>query len=206
MLFAMILVSPLLSCSMLDEYKNNSASNNIDPLTLHENQKAEFSNPLCPIIDNDSAYRLGVDDEITILVYNENNLSNNYTLPTTGVINLPLIGETMLGGCSLQQTEQLLHQKYSDGYLVNPSISVSISEYRPFYVIGEVQQPGQYNYIVDMNALQAVAIAGGFTYRANKTKAKILTGQENNKPIYRHIKIEDKIKPGAVILIQERLF
>ena len=73
-------------------------------------------------------------------------------------------------------------------------------------MIGEVQQPGQYNYIVDMNALQAVAIAGGFTYRANKTKAKILTGHENNKPTYRHIKIEDKIKPGAVILIQERLF
>jgi polysaccharide export outer membrane protein len=207
MVFAVILVSPLLSCSVLEEGYNNLADTDpLAPLVLHENRGIEFANSNCPIIEGNTSYRLGADDKIEILVYNEQNLSNDYNIPQSGTLNLPLIGETMLGGCTVHQAEQLLHQKYADGYLVNPGISITVSEYRPFYVIGEVQQPGQYDYVVDMNALQAVAIAGGFTYRANKVKAKILKGQKNNQAVYQQIKIEEKIKPGDVIVIQERLF
>ncbi len=206
MVFVLILTSPLLSCSLLEEIDDNTPISEVDDLALSQNTAVVFSNPNCPMLEGDTNYRLGPDDKIEILVYNEQNLSNTYTLPKSGVINLPLIGETMLGGCSAQQVEQLLYQQYTNGYLVNPGISVAISDYRPFYILGEVQQPGQYDYVEDMNALQAVAIAGGFTYRADKNKAKILTGRYDNQPVYKQMRIENAIKPGDVIVIQERLF
>lgn len=176
------------------------------PTALHQSLQFNIATPQCPNIDNDASYRVGADDEVTITIYNEANLSNKYTIPNSGTINMPLIGETALSGCSLKQIEQLLFDKYTDGYLVNPNISVSISQYRPFYIIGEVREPGSYDYIVDMNIVQAVALAGGFTYRANKKSAKILKGQNNNKPVYENATIESKVRPGDVIFIKERFF
>ena len=181
-------------------------TNSIDPTALHQSLQSNIPNPECPSVTNDTSYRVGTDDEIIITVYNEDNLSNKYTIPNSGTINMPLIGETALSGCSLKQIEQLLFDKYTDGYLVNPNISVSISQYRPFYIIGEVREPGSYDYIVDMNIVQAVALAGGFTYRANKKNAKILKGQSNNKPVYENAAIESKVRPGDVIFIKERFF
>ncbi len=175
-----------------------------DVIAIH---RAPFNNLKCPILSPaDNTYRLGAGDEIVITVYNEENLSGKFNIPNFGSLNLPLIGETILSGCTFKQAEELLSRKYAEGYLVNPIISVSISKYRPFYIIGEVQDPGQYDYIVNMNILQAVALAGGFTYRANRKTAKVLQGYEEEIPVYNNTSIEQKFHPGDIIFIKERFF
>lgn len=160
----------------------------------------------CPILNNQNAYQLGVDDVLNIQVFGEPDLSGKYTLQDTGKISVPLIGDIKIAGCTLSQVEGLLYQKFTDGYLINPSISISLNKARPIYILGEVKEPGQYDYIADMNILKAVAKAGGFTYRANKKTANILVSETNSKPDYKKIDIAQKIKPGDIIVIRERFF
>ncbi len=160
----------------------------------------------CVTIPNQDAYQLGVDDIVSIKIFGEPDLSGKYTVQDTGKIAVPLIGETQLIGCTLSQVEGLLYQKFTDGYLINPSISVALDQSRPIYILGEVKEPGKYDYISDMNILKAVALAGGFTYRANKKTAKIVIDQSSDKPKYYKIDIAQKIKPGDIIVIKERFF
>ena len=197
----------LSSCAIATPTSNPQQQvDSIDQTAMHQALQSNIVTPECPNLVNDMSYRVGADDEVTITIYNEDNLSNKYTIPNSGTINMPLIGETALSGCSLKQIEQLLFDKYTAGYLINPNIAVSISQYGPFYIIGEVREPGRYDYIVDMNIVQAVALAGGFTYRANKKKVKILKGQKNNNPVYESATVESKVHPGDVIFIKERFF
>ena len=184
----------------------NSQEAMLNPVNLHQSLQPDLNNPLCPYTLDDPSYRLGAEDEINIQIFGENDLSGKYKLQNSGAINMPLIGESTLSGCTLQQAKQLLYVKFTDGYLVNPDIAISISKHRPFYILGEIREPGRYDYMIDMNLLQAVALAGGFTYRANRKHAKILTGHQNDKPIYKNLPVEEKINPGDVIFIKERFF
>lgn len=205
-LMSVIVLCGLSACSIENGLYNHQTSQNGITLELLQPLQPLLSNPDCPITMDNPSYRLGAEDEVNIQIFGEAELSSKYKLQNSGAVSMPLIGEVTLSGCTLKQAEQLLYIKFTDGYLVNPSIVLSVSKHRPFYIIGEVREPGRYDYIVDMNVLQAVAIAGGFTYRANKKQAKILTGYQNNKPIYANLLVEKEIQPGDVIFIKERFF
>ena len=151
-----------------------------------------------------ASYRLGPRDVLMIGVYGEADLSGHYTIGNTGAISMPLVGEILLSGCSLRQAERLLKQKYMEGYLIDPSISIEVSSFRPFYIIGEVRAPGSYGYTTDMSVLKAVALAGGFTYRANRKNVKILKHGQGSEYEYRPV--ESEINPGDVVFVRERLF
>ncbi|USO06572.1 MAG: polysaccharide export protein [Rhodospirillales bacterium] len=163
-------------------------------------------NDSCHEKEKNDAYRLGAEDRLDILVYGETELSGNYTLDTTGHISMPLIGDVLLGGCNIRQAQEIIKNLYADGYLVDPSISVEVSNFRPFYILGEVKSPGKYDYVAGMNVLKAAAIAGGFTYRANRKVAKVLRYDSYGEPVYHQQILEDEVQPGDVITIPEKLF
>ena len=99
---------------------------------------------------------------------------------------------------------RMIAQKLQDGYLVDPQVSVEVLNYRPFYILGEVKAPGSYQYVNGMNVLNAVALAGGFTYRAKQDEFILQRGGSNTAGS--EVGIDAPILPGDVITVQERFF
>lgn len=151
------------------------------------------------------AYTLGAGDKLRIVLYGENDISGEYEIDGSGQISLPLVGEVAATGMSARALEQKLTELYSDGYFVDPRVSIEVTTFRPFFILGEVNNPGDYNYINNMTVLQAVTVAGGYTYRAKKSKFKvtrIVDGRETELTLQE----ADSIMPGDVIHIAERFF
>lgn len=150
-------------------------------------------------------YQLGSGDQIKVTVYGEEDLSGEFEIDGQGKIAMPLIGAVTVGGKRLDDAEALIREMLSDGYLVTPRISLEVMNYRPFYILGEVDKPGSYPYVNDMTVLNAVALASGFTYRANKKKIEItrkIDGVEQKITV----DITAKVLPGDIIRIDERFF
>lgn len=132
---------------------------------------AEGTRPLLPPAAGtvEESYHLGTGDKVRIAVFGEDDLSGEFQVDGNGHISLPLIGEVTAAGETAPELEQLIAGKLADGYLRNPQVSVSITTYRPFYVIGEVNRPGEYAYVNGMSALNAIALAGGYTPKSNES-------------------------------------
>ena len=152
-----------------------------------------------------AAYALGPDDKIKITVYGEEDISGEFKVTSDGSISVPLIGVVNILDNSPRDVEVLIANKLLDGYLKDPSVSIEVIESRPFYIMGEVRAPGSYSYVNGMNILQAVAISGGFTYRANRKSIDVLRG--NNTPSDPVAMLpKESIKPGDIIYVRERFF
>lgn len=157
------------------------------------------------IVSVKNAYRIGPGDKLEITVYGEDDLSKTYLVDGQGYISVPLIGNVRVADLTPLQTERLLEERFSDGYLVEPSIAIEISEYRPFYIIGEIRRPGSYNYIDGMNVLNAVAVGGGFTYRAKTAAVEVIRPINGENQSFM-LKPEEPVLPGDIIRIKERFF
>jgi polysaccharide export outer membrane protein len=158
------------------------------------------------IANAQEAYTLGVSDEIRLTVFGEEALSGSYTVGSNGAISMPLIGEITLAGLSTTRAEALIRGKLADGYLIKPSVSIEMLRHRPFYILGEVHAPGSYDYASNMNVLGAVAVAGGFTYRANRKNVQILRAADGKSAAYKAFAVEAPVAPGDTIVVGERLF
>lgn len=154
----------------------------------------------------DPAYRLGSEDQIKIAVFGEPELSGIYKLDGSGYISMPLIEELHINNFTLREVETLVESKLADGYLIDPSVAIEVSKFRPFYILGEVRNPGRYDYVSHMDIFNAVALAGGFTYRANQKKFKVKLNNRFEGAGFDYRGIEEKIKPGEVIIVEERFF
>jgi len=152
-----------------------------------------------------ATYRLGPGDELQIDVFNQTDLSGNYTLDGDGHFDMHLIGQIDANNLTANELEVLLVSKLKPDYLRNPRISVQVQNYRPFYIIGEVKTPNSYDYVDGMSYLTAVAIAGGFTYRARKSYVYVIRGDDVKKKEHK-LEISDKVQPGDIIRVAERLF
>ncbi len=160
---------------------------------------------MTPIAASDGEYILGSDDKVKITVFGEKDLSGDYKIGGDGAVSMPLIGTVMIGQLSLRQAEHAIEQKLRDGYLKDPSVSIEVQESRPFYIMGEVRRPGSYNYVNGMNILQAVAISGGFTYRANQKEIDVIRGQtDTSDPM--EMSPDDAVQAGDIIYVRERFF
>jgi protein involved in polysaccharide export with SLBB domain len=150
-------------------------------------------------------YVLGVGDRFRMTVYGEDDLSGEYEVSSTGIAALPLIGNVQAAGQTIRAFEQMVRSKLAEGYLHDPRVSVQISNYRPFFILGEVSKPGGYPYVNGMTVLNAVALAGGYTYRADKSGATIVHASDPNKT--EQAASEDAaVKPGDIIRVPERFF
>lgn len=156
-------------------------------------------------VEADVSYRLGAGDQLQIDVFNQADLTGEYTLDGNGRFTMHLIGQVNAVGKTPNQLEALLISKLKPDYLVNPRISVRVQSYRPFYIIGEVNSPSSYAYVNGMTYLTAVAIAGGFTYRAKKDHVYVVRGGDLEGE-ERKLDVNEKVHPGDIIRIAERMF
>lgn len=150
-------------------------------------------------------YQLGSGDVLKITVFNQEDLSGEYTINGAGQISLPLIGDVNAKDLTAKQVEQGITNKLKPDYLLNPRVSVQVLNYRPFYILGEVKEPKSYPYVDGMTYLNAVAIAGGYTYRAKEDHVVVI---RMNDPQKRELTLnmDEKVLPGDVIHVKERFF
>ena len=151
-----------------------------------------------------SAYRLGSGDRIRVNIFRHDDLSGEFALDDAGNFAMPLIGEVHAGGQTTRDLEQRIADKLKDGYLVDPQVSVEVLNYRPFYILGEVKQPGSYQFVNGMTVLNAVALSGGFTYRAAQDSIVVRRGGANAAGVV--VTGDSAILPGDVIEVPERFF
>ncbi len=159
---------------------------------------------LSPAVSQDYEYALGTGDRLRINVFGHVNLSGEFEVDSAGRISLPLIGDLLVVNRSLDNVEGLIISALKPDYLKNPQVSVEIISYRPFYIIGEVANPGSYPYVGGMRAINAVAMAGGFTYRAKQKDLLITRGRGDGKQ--ERAGQETPVFPGDVIEVPERFF
>ena len=147
-----------------------------------------------------SQYRLSSGDLVNIRVFGEEELTLETRLSDTGTISYPLLGELRVVGKTTGQLESVLIRKLKNGYLVDPNVSVSVSEYRKFFVNGEVQDPGGFPYLPGLTVQKAVSFAGGFSERASKRNIYILReGDDDGKPAA--VALNCLVKPGDILAI-----
>lgn len=150
-------------------------------------------------------YRLDSGDRLRITVFEQAGLTNTYTVDQAGYIAFPLIGQVAARGLSLPQLEGSIAQRLRKGYLRDPDVSIEIDRYRSIFVMGEVGQPGQYSYVPGMTVQNAIAVAGGFTSRANQRDMDV-TRKVNGTIATGRVPVTDPIIAGDTIYVRERLF
>ena len=151
------------------------------------------------------AYTLGSGDRVRITVFGEKDLSGEYKVSGTGVIAVPLIGDIAVAGLTMRQLEHEIAAVLMDGYLKEPRVNAEVVNYRPFYILGEVKRPGGYPYVHGMTVINAVALSGGFTQRAQKSRVTITRLSDTESP-RRTALPDDSVLPGDVIRVPERFF
>ena len=152
-----------------------------------------------------TGYKLGSGDKIRVTVFGHEDLSGEFDVDGSGNVSLPLIRNVKAEGMTVGQLEQSIAERLSPDYLINPRVSVEVLNYRPFYIYGEVTKPGSYPFVNGMTVVTAVAMAGGFTYRARTSKVRIIHADDPS----RTAKDADKdspVLPGDVIEVPERYF
>lgn len=154
----------------------------------------------------DDSYRLGSGDRVRITVYGQPELTGEYAVDGSGQMSYPLVGQIRAGGLTAHDLEKALIGKLSPNYLKNPSISVEVLTYRPFYIVGEVRTPGSYPFVSGMTVLNAVALAGGFTYRARENSFYVTRTGEDGAKNKITAGAEATILPGDIITVRERYF
>lgn len=155
--------------------------------------------------DQKQQYILGPGDQVRLTVFGEADLSGEFKVGDDGTISLPLIGQIAAKGLTPSQLEQGIAAMLTPDYVKNPTVNIEVMSYRPFFIIGEVNKPGSYPYVSGMTALEAVALAGGFTYRA-RTEQVLIKRTVGAAPQETLMPIEAAVMPGDVIKIRERYF
>jgi polysaccharide export outer membrane protein len=153
----------------------------------------------------DEPYRLGAGDRVRVTVFEQQGLTNTYSIDQSGYLSFPLIGAIPARGHTSQQLEGEIAKKLRQGYLRDPDVSVEIDRYRPIFVMGEVGAAGQYSYVPGLTVQKAVAIAGGFSPRANQESVDI-TRDINGKVLTGRVVTSDPLLPGDTVYVRERLF
>lgn len=147
-------------------------------------------------------YRLGPGDEIRLAVYGFDQMANTYTVSDAGTISLPLLSTVPVSGRTPPELENVIAGELRSRDLApKASVSVQVLKYRPIYILGEVQKPGQYPYVPGMTVTTAVAIAGGYTFRANTKRAAITRGRDERRGTGMAA-----VLPGDVIRVPEAWF
>jgi polysaccharide export outer membrane protein len=149
-------------------------------------------------------YQLGPGDQLRVTVFGEPDLTGLYIVGSQGTIAYPLVGEVTASGLTLLEFSSVLQEALQE-FLRSPNVSVEVANYRPFFILGEVSNPGTYPYSANLTVLNAVATAGGFTYRANRRRIFIRHAGETDERGYR-LTISTPVLPGDTVRVGERFF
>jgi polysaccharide export outer membrane protein len=151
------------------------------------------------------AYALDAGDRLRIVVFGQDGISNTYIVDAGGNVTLPLVGTIPARGIGTHQLAQMISERLRQGYVREPHVTVEVEGYRPFFILGEVTNPGQYPYSPNMTVETAVAIAGGFAPRASKGSVK-LTRNAPGQQMRGDVPLSFPLRPGDTIVVGERWF
>ncbi len=151
-----------------------------------------------------SDYKLGTGDRVRLTVFNEPSLTGEFWVNPDGFLSLPLIGNVEASGRTVNEISSEATARFGDGYLRTPRLAMEVSVFRPFYILGEVSEPGQYPYVSGLTAMNAVATAKGFTPRANRDVIRIR--RQGGAEVNYRLTSELMIYPGDTVHIGERFF
>lgn len=150
-------------------------------------------------------YVLGPNDRIRLKVYGEPDISGEYEIDSGGQVSVPLAGHLKAAGSTTRQLERSITSALSKGIVRDPRVNVEIAAYRPYYILGEVKKSGEYPYRLGLTVMDAVASAGGFTYRANENKIYLRRAGAGVEEIYA-LDAPVPVFPGDNIRVPERYF
>lgn len=150
-------------------------------------------------------YRYDAGDKLRVTVFDQPTLSNTYVVDQSGHVAFPLVGAVPARGMTAAEMEADIARRLRNGYLRRPDVSVEVDQYRPFFVMGEVRNAGQYPYVPGMTVQNAVAIAGGYSVRGQQGSVDI-TRQINGEVMTGRVPTSDPIRPGDTIYVRERFF
>jgi polysaccharide export outer membrane protein len=156
-------------------------------------------------VDSIADYRLAAGDKVKIHVFGEDNMDVDTRLGISGDIRYPFLGKIHVAGMTLAELEQYITSKLADGYLVNPQVRVSMEEFRPFYVNGEVQKPGGYPYQPGLNVRKAISLAGGFAENADENKIFLIRAGQVRKE-GEATSLDAEVGPGDIITVKKSFF
>jgi len=161
--------------------------------------------PPMPAYDG-QVYHLGVDDQLRIITYGDRQLTEVFRVDDTGAIDFPLLGDIPAAGLTTHElAAKLMAELKGQNILRDPRVSVEVTAYRPIFILGEVARPGQYPYLPGMSVLSAVAIAGGYTYRAWQGFVGVVRSNGKTVQIGRS-EPQAFVAPGDVMTVYERPF
>jgi polysaccharide biosynthesis/export protein len=153
----------------------------------------------------DAPYLLDAGDRLRIQVFGQEGLTNSYIVDASGNVSITLIGTIPARGITTADLSRRIAERLRNGYIRNPHVSVEVEAYRPFFILGEVNAPGQYPYVPNMTAEAAIAIAGGFAPRAHKSD--VLVGRNFNGEVMRgRVPPDFPLRPGDTVTVRERWF
>lgn len=166
---------------------------------------AQAAEPATPVVREVPEYRLGSGDKVRVITFGEESLSGEFFVGGSGKVSIPLVGELPALGLTAREFQASVETALKEGYLKEPRVSVEILNYRPFYILGEVEKPGTYPYTSGLSVVNAVATAGGYTYRAN-TKRVFIKRPDSDKEEEYPLESNTPVAPGDTIRIAERFF
>ncbi|HDY7697756.1 TPA: polysaccharide export protein [Vibrio vulnificus] len=149
-------------------------------------------------------YHLGTGDKIEIIVYGEDDLSMKLKIGKAGLVNFPYIGEVKLTGRTPSEIETEIENRLRGDYLLNPMVTVNLESFRLFYISGEVEQPNGYEYQPRLTVEQAIAMAGGFTDRADKGDINIRSG--STVELIEDVELTHPVNPGDTVIVEQSFF
>jgi polysaccharide biosynthesis/export protein len=164
-----------------------------------------YSQPATPVSTAPHTYVLRPNDQIRVQVYNEPNISGDYKIDGGGTVSIPLAGRLRAAGLTTAQLERSIVLHVDGSLLKDPHVNVQVSTFSPFFVRGEVKQPGQFQYMPGLTVGDAVAMAGGYTYRADESAAFVRRSGGAQEEV-RTLSFDTPISPGDNIRIPERYF
>jgi protein involved in polysaccharide export with SLBB domain len=158
-----------------------------------------------PAATSAERYVLGPNDKIRLKVYGEPDITGEYEIDSGGQVSVPLAGHIKAAGTTTRQLEKSIAAALAKGIVRDPRVNVEIAQYRPYYILGEVKKSGEYPYRLGLTVMDAVASAGGFTYRANENKVFLRRAGVGVEEIYA-LDAPVPVFPGDNIRIPERYF
>ncbi len=150
-------------------------------------------------------YRIGAGDRVKVTTYGEDRLTGEFTVNSAGEISFPLLGNVTAAGKTLAEFNAELQRRLGSEFMKNPQVSVEMVNFRPVYILGEVQKPGEFPFGERMSVYALVAKAGGFTYRANQKYAYVRGENDTSERAVR-LSSATAVQPGDTIRIPERTF
>jgi polysaccharide export outer membrane protein len=155
-----------------------------------------------------SGYSLGPGDEVSIQVFGEEDLSQKLKIASNGRMNFPFLGELNAAGLTTAELEKRIADGLRGDFLIDPKVSVTITDYRPFFVNGQVKSPGSFPFQPGLTVRKALSLAGGLTERASEKRINVISegDKQRGSSKGRSVRMEDVVAPGDIITVDESFF